>query len=221
MLLPHQPQDIEENMSETSPSVATKQPKKETISLKDKAQQSDTLTKLYHAVPEMMRPGWIQETSYAFIDMSAQIPPTIKFSEVLKPGFWANVVHNFQRDSIAGREKSGAVVRIRTTDHSYYADLYVRAVLSNGLIVQCMGPSIDENGKPCPINLQTGLPWKDEDAEDARETLSDEDLFLRWNVGKSGFDIIRRSDGIVIGDGSQFKTREAAQEFISSVSNKK
>lgn len=173
--------------------------------------------KLRDAVPTMAKPAWLEESQFAFMDMSLQIPPTIDFNDVLKPGFWANVANTFQKNSISQSEKHGAIIHVRTNDHAYYAILYVRAVLSNGLIVQCVGPAVDKNGKPCPVNLQTGQAWSTEGLQEQIKRLAGVDFELKWNESKSGFDIVRPSDRIIISGAENHKTRESALEFVKQL----
>ncbi len=160
--------------------------------------------------PVMLKPGDFEESAYAFADCSARVPAGMPFEEVLRPGFWTNVVHLFQRNLAAGTpDRSGAIIHVRTEDHAYYAKLYVRAVLSRGLIVQCVGPLQDpKTGKACPVDLATGRPWS------GPAPVKAEHFDIKWNVGKRGFDIIRKSDHQVVGDGSNFPIRELALEWI-------
>jgi hypothetical protein len=154
--------------------------------------------------------GDFSESQYAFLDASAKIPADMPFEEVFRPAFWGNVVHLFKKDAIGGgADRAGAIIHLRTEDHSFYARLYVRAVLERGLLVQCVGPSIDpRTGKACPVDLATGGPWTGPTA------LGIDNFDLRWNSTKRGFDIVRRSDLQVVADGRNFPTRELAVEWI-------
>jgi hypothetical protein len=163
-------------------------------------------------IPPTLKISELEEAEYAFAHMSARVPAGVDFAEVIKPGFWMNVVSTFKKNQMANSpDKAGATIAVRTEDHAYYALLYVRAVLEGGLIVQCIGPSYDKSGKPCPIDLQTGAPWGGEKPQVS------EYFEMKWNKGKNGFDIVRKSDNQVIGDGAAFKTRESAMEFITKM----
>lgn len=163
-------------------------------------------------IPPTLKISELEEAEYAFAHMSARVPAGVDFSEVIKPGFWMNVVTTFKKNQMANSpDKAGATIAIRTEDHAYYALLYVRAVLEGGLVVQCIGPASDKSGKACPLDLQTGMPWVGE-----KPPVS-EYLEMKWNKSKGGFDIIRKSDNQVIGDGAAFKTSEAAAEFIKKM----
>lgn len=160
--------------------------------------------------PVTLKPGDFEESAYAYADCSARVPAGMPFEEVFRPGFWTNVVHLFQKNVAAGTpDRSGAIIHVRTEDHAYYAKLYVRAVLARGLIVQCVGPAIDQKtGRSCPVDLATGKPWT------GSVPIKSDHFDIRWNVGKRGFDIIRKSDHQIVGDGSNFPTRELALEWI-------
>jgi hypothetical protein len=163
--------------------------------------------------PKLLRPSDLQELEFAYANMSARIPAGVAFEEILKPGFWANVVRLFQKNTTTGQpDRSGALIHVRTEDHAYYGQLYVRAVLERGLIVECVGPSIEpKTGKACPIDLDNGLPWT------GRKDFASKDFEAKWNVGKRGFDIIRTEDQQIVADGVNIKTREAAIEMINKL----
>lgn len=161
--------------------------------------------------PPTLKPSDFEESQYAFLDVSAKVPAGMPFEALLSPTYWTNVINIFKRDKIAGgADRAGAIIHVRTEDHAYYARLYVRAVLERGLIVQCIGPSLDhKTGKACPVDLATGLPWT------GLTPIDVEGFELRWSAGKRGFDILRSSDQQVIADGSSFPTRERAIEWIN------
>lgn len=163
------------------------------------------------SLPPALKPGDFEESQYAYLDVSAKMPAGMPFEAVYLPGFWGNVVHLFKKDVISGgSDRAGAIVHLRTEDHAFYAKLYVRAVLERGLIVQCIGPSIDpETGKACPIDLMTGMPWTGQ--RDAITT----HLEPKWNGTKGGFDIVRKADLQIVADGSKFPTLEQALEWIN------
>lgn len=158
-----------------------------------------------------LKPSRFQAAEYTRAMFDAVLPADLDFDEVLKPGYWSNVVHLLKRNPIANEpDRTGALIHIGTDDHAFYGLLYVRAVLERGLIVQCIGPCIDvKTGKACPADLSTGGPWK------GRTPIESDQFDLKWNLGKRGFDIIRKSDLQVVADGGNFPTREAAVEWIN------
>lgn len=177
------------------------------------ADQPKTRQSLRKEQPKLLRPSDLQELEFAYANMSARVPTGVTFEEVLKPGFWANVVKLFQKNTTSGQpDRSGAIIHVRTEDHAYYAQIYVRAVLERGLIVVCIGPSRDpKSNEACPIDLETGSAWT------GRKDLNSKEFEAKWNVGKRGFDIIRTEDQQVVADGMNIKTREAALEMLNKL----
>jgi hypothetical protein len=115
-----------------------------------------------------------------------------KYEDALKPSFWSQVAHRFKWPADQKMTFAGAIIGLWWQDHSYHARLYVRAVQKHGLIVAPMGK---------PVKL----------APDPKEN----DLFeKRWNVGKLGYDIIRKADREIVGDGTKFPTVEEADAWI-------
>jgi hypothetical protein len=180
---------------------------------------SDTATASKAAAQKTMREeqqrtlklGDFQESEYAYASFSATMPAGVAFEEALKPVFWTNILHLMRNiHQINGPDKTGAVIHLRTEDHAFYAMLYVRATSDRGLIVRCVGPAIEpKTGKACPIDLQTGLPWT------GPKAVRSDHFETHWNVGKRGFDIVRKADGTVVADGAAFPTKEVAEEWIA------
>lgn len=160
--------------------------------------------------PWTIKPSEFKPSEYAYADFSATIPSDCPFEEVLKSGFWSNVLHLVRSNTTTNEpDKTGATIQIRTQDHSYYALLYIRATMANGVIVKCIGPTINfETGELCPVDLQTGLPWE------GRPEVRTDAFDIRWNVGKKGFDVVRRADQQVVADGKNLPVREMAEEWI-------
>lgn len=160
--------------------------------------------------PKVLRGSDLKVYGHGYERLTATIPAGWTLDDVLKPGFWTNVVHMFQKNQMTGgADRSGSIIELRTEDGAFYADLIVRAVLGRGLIVQCIGPSQDKTGKACPVDLSTGLPWA------GGAALSSDQFDLKWNRDKRGFDIIRKADQQIVADGANFPTRELALEWIS------
>jgi hypothetical protein len=160
------------------------------------------------------KPGSFQGSEYARASFDHVMQAGVPFEEVYKPGYWANISSKLARNLVVGQgDRTGAFIEVGTEDHAFYARLYVRAVLEAGLIVQCAGPQIDpKTGKSCPVDLSTGGAW-------GGGVELDSELFeVKWNVGKRGFDVIRKSDLQVVADGNNLKTRELAAEWIRKTS---
>lgn len=163
--------------------------------------------------PYVLKPSDFAVYGHRHERLTATVPAGTPFEDCLRPGFWANIVHLMKRNIMTGgADRSGSIIELRTEDHAYYAEIYVRGVLERGLIVRCTGPAIDPATKQaCPIDLQTGMALGA--ASRTREQGPVAHLVPKWNPGKRGFDIIR-SDGQIVADGREFPTREQAEEWI-------
>lgn len=171
------------------------------------------------AAPEI-QPYVLKQSEFAvyghrYERLTATVPAGTPFEDALRPGFWTNIVHHMKRNIMTGgSDRSGCIVELRTEDHAWYAEMYVRGVLERGLIVQCAGPAIDpRTGKACPVDLQTGMVWGAQTQPSAQPSATGH-LSAKWNPGKRGFDIIR-ADGQIVADGREFPTREQADEWIA------
>lgn len=146
--------------------------------------------------PEVEPPKALKETAlalseFAFARYSATLPVGWTIEDALKPEFWVRVAHKFQKTPVTGEpDKTGAIIELRSVDHALYAQLYVRAVQEKGLLVQLIG-------KPEFFGPQ---------AVDSKS------FEARWNVGKRGYDVLRKSDKEIVASG--LPTKEAAQEWI-------
>lgn len=135
----------------------------------------------------------ITEAGYRYAEVDVTQPLGHTVEDALRPEYWVNHAHKLKARVFTGEaDRSGAIIRLRTEDHSHFAQLYVRAVQDRGLIVQLLGAPISIGSKP---KNESGFE-------------------VRWNVGKRGYDIIRKSDRELVGDGAKFPTAEAAQEWI-------
>lgn len=138
-------------------------------------------------------PSAFQEAEFAYARMSFVLPAGHTYEDILRPEYWSAVSHRLQKRYENERDRRGAVIEVRSEDHAFYAELYVRAVLDAGLIVAPIRP---------PVSL---MPDR---------TISAESLVAHWNLGKQGFDVVRCSDNEVVKDGNGFPTREKAEEWI-------
>lgn len=132
---------------------------------------------------------------YEYARFSARLPQDATFEDALKPEFWVHVAHQLQKKAVTGEpDKAGAVIEVRTVDHAFYAELYVRAVHERGLTVGILREPVYFN---------------------KREVSSDK-FDIRWNVGNRGYDIVRKSDKEIVASG--LKTKDAAAEWITKTS---
>ncbi len=142
--------------------------------------------------PKKLHQKYFQRTEFAYARMSATLPVDVTFEDCLNPEFWVNIAHLLQVTPVTGEpDRSGAIIEVRTADHAFYAELYVRAVHDQGLIVSVLREpkyfTPEENAAP--------------------------GFNTRWNVGKRRHEVIRKSDNkIVAGD---FKIKEDALQWIN------
>lgn len=135
----------------------------------------------------------ITESGYTYAEIDVTQPVGHTVDDALHPEYWVHHAYKLKARAFTGEaDRTGALLRLRTEDHAHYALLYVRAVHDKGLTVQLLG-------EPFVLGRQ------------AKETPS---FDIRWNVGKRGFDIIRKSDREIVSDGSKNPTRELAEAWI-------
>jgi len=147
------------------------------------------------ADPKVLKPSAFSGAEYAFATFSAVLPVGWTVEDALKPEFWVHVAGKFSKDAFTGDpDKAGAIIELRTIDHAFYARLYVRAVQERGLIVQMMGE---------PVYL-------------GQQQVKTEGYEINWNVGKRGYDVIRKSDRSIVADGAKLKTKEQAQSWVNA-----
>jgi hypothetical protein len=139
-----------------------------------------------------------KEEQYAFSTMSYVMKEHEAFEDCLKPSYWANVAHVMQPDPgnhRGGRE--GGIITIRREDHAFYAELYVRATGDRTLVVDVI------NG---PHYFGDKVKQKNDGYK------------LQWVVGSKGYNVVRLSDGAIVGKAEELKTKEQATEFINKMS---
>ena len=135
----------------------------------------------------------ITESGYAYAEVDVTQPLGHTVEDALHPEYWVHHAYKLKARAFTGEaDRAGALLRLRTEDHAHFAMLYVRAVHDKGLTVQLLGE---------PFQLGTK----------AKESPSFE---VRWNVGKRGFDVIRKSDREIVADGAKLPTRELADAWI-------
>lgn len=152
------------------------------------------LTKLEGARDEpikRVKPNSLQLAEFAYARYSVELPVGWSLDDVLDPDVWAHVAHKLDRNKSTNEPaRTGAIIEIRTEDHAFYAELYVRAVREKALDVQLVSYHV--------------LGPKVIASNDRFET--------RWNVGRRGFDIVRLSDKAVVAQG--FPKKEDATAWI-------
>jgi len=123
------------------------------------------------------------------------LDPKVDIKEALNPEFWSSVAYKFMRPISTEGTYAGSIIEVRYPDMSMYAELFVRVVQKSSLVVSLIG-------KPHYFG--------------PREVVS-QGFEVRWNVGKQGYDIVRKSDREIAADGAKIKTREEAQAWIDKM----
>jgi hypothetical protein len=135
-----------------------------------------------------------------YIRFTYTLPVGWEFSWCLDPGFWVHCCHLFQADRHTNSpDKVGSIIEVRTQDHEFYAELYVRAVQERGLVVSVLREPV----RVAPKELGNG---------------KHDDFVKRWVGGKGGYyQIVRTLDGAIVSDGKKLQTKEMAQDFIDKM----
>ncbi len=89
------------------------------------------------------------------------------FADVMNPIAWANVAALVAEDILKTKKtRIGSIIEVHHAD--FYCELWIKDVQldpvqkqPNGLILTCLGPAQDKNGKAAPRDLKTGLAWSD------------------------------------------------------------
>lgn len=137
---------------------------------------------------------FFQQEEFAYARMSATLPEGIDFLDILRPEYWANVAYKLKADNMTGRrDLSGTIISVRTADHAFYAELYVRAVSDRGLVVGVLKEPVYFGPKEIKSNQYKS----------------------RWNPGKKGWEIQRVSDNEIVA--GPFPIKEAVQDWIDKV----
>ena len=156
---------------------------------------------LREAQAHKLKSSSFKVSEFARARFDAMLPADWDYEDALNPSFWSYIASTLGKNHYTnGQDLTGAFIDLATEDHAFYAHLYVRKILKEGgLIVQCIGPSVDPHtGKAMPIDLATGGPW------------AGRKFAIVWNADKRGFDVVRKADGEVVADGAQFHTAELA-----------
>lgn len=162
-------------------------------------------------MPKLLAPSRLNLEEHATTRLRAVVPNDASWEDVQKPGYWVNVIGRFKgNDSTSDPDRTGSIIFVESEDGMMVAEFYVRAVLPNGLLLTCLGPGVDlKTGERTAYNTITKRAWT------GRVQIEGGELQARWNVGRKGYDIVRKSDGEVLGSAEQIRTAEQAQEWIA------
>lgn len=138
-----------------------------------------------------------QFAEHAYGRHSVTLPVGWTIDDVLSAEAWSEVAHLLDGNKMSNTQPQvGAIIEVRTQDHAFYAELYVRAVRKMALDVDVI------QAKPLGPKAENPVSG---------------DYKPRWNVGAGGYDIIRKSDGAIVGRASDFKLKEDALAYIRDV----
>lgn len=137
----------------------------------------------------------ITESGYAYAEVDVRLPVGHTLEDALRPEYWVHHASKLKaRAFTAEPDRAGAKIRLRTDDHAWYCECYVRAVDDGGLRLQViLGP----------VRLGPA------------EAKQHKGYEKRWNVGARGYDILRLSDNQIVANASKIKTREDADNWIA------
>lgn len=146
-----------------------------------------------------LRPRLVLESGTDYMNSAYTMKVEEKFEECLAPEYWANVAHFYAPDPGNHRpSRVGSIIEIRRDDHAFYAKLYIRNATQNTLLVE-----VTHDGYPKYFG------------KDVKQTV--EGYKRKWDVGKRGFNVIRLSDGAIVGKAEDIRTKEDAVAFINKM----
>lgn len=105
----------------------------------------------------------------------AELPPEADIADVFRPEFWAHHSNGGVRGA-----QPGDVIEVRNHDHTFYGELYIRAVNSGWFRVEAIRM----------VNLGPALKWPE-----------DAPLQMKWNPSSRSYDVVRTTDGVVVSRG--------------------
>lgn len=133
----------------------------------------------------------ITEAGFQYATIHVKQPVGHTVEDALRPEYWVHHARALKAEQASGRpDMAGSKIELRTLDHAHYAELYVRAVHENTLVVDLLREPVYFGPK----------------------AVGTKELEVRWNVGNRGYDVIRQSDRHVVA--SKLPTKEAAVEWI-------
>lgn len=118
-----------------------------------------------------------QFAEHAYGRHSATLPVGWTIDDVLAPESWSEVAHLLDGNKMNNtKPQVGAVIEVRTEDHAFYAEIYVRAVEKMALHVDV-------------------IQFKPLGPQEAKETGK---FDVRWNVGRRCYEVVRLSDKHIV-----------------------
>jgi hypothetical protein len=120
--------------------------------------------------PKTFSPSSLKPLGYGETEiMTIAVPTGWTFEDVMKPVAWSSIVGPIAANSTKTQiDRVNSLIYATTADHSFMAWLLITGIVRDamnnpcGVNLICVGPSVDlKTGRPCPLNLKTGLPWVD------------------------------------------------------------
>jgi len=120
--------------------------------------------------PKTFPPSSLKPLGYGDTEiLTLAVPASWTLADVMSPGSWSSIASMIAANSTKTQiDRVNSLVYVTTLDNSFMAWLLITGIVRNnmanpcGVNLICVGPSVDlATGKPCPINLKTGLPWVD------------------------------------------------------------
>ncbi len=153
-------------MSETT--VVSQKPAKTVavaVTATQKPEQTLRATKPRTFAPSSLKPLGYGETEI----MTITVPADWTFEDVLKPIAWTSVVGPIAANATKTQvDRIGSLIYATSAGGKFMAWLRICEIVRDelkqpcGVKVMCIGPSFDvKSGKPCPMDLKTGLAWID------------------------------------------------------------
>lgn len=120
--------------------------------------------------PKTFAPSSLKPLGYGETEiMTITAPGDWDFTDVMKPIAWTSVANQVAANAIKTQiDRIGSLIYLNDAKGRFMAWLRISGIVRDhlnnacGVKVMCIGPSIDvKTGKPCPLDLATGLPWVD------------------------------------------------------------
>lgn len=126
--------------------------------------------KLRDTKPRTFAPSSLKPLGYGETEiMTITVPAEWNFEDLMKPIAWVSVAGPIAANAIRTQvDRIGSLIYATSAGGKFMAWLRISEIVRDemknpcGVKVMCIGPSIDlKTGRPCPMDLRTGLPWVD------------------------------------------------------------
>jgi hypothetical protein len=126
--------------------------------------------KLRDTKPRTFAPSSLKPLGYGETEiMTVTVPAEWNFEDLMKPVTWVSVAGPIAANATKTQvDRIGSLIYATSAGGKFMAWLRINEIVRDemkapcGVKVMCIGPSIDvKTGRPCPMDLKTGLPWVD------------------------------------------------------------